>query len=411
MRIKVRLLALLAPGFLAACATGPQGPAGDAYYGKPEELMALVRSGQHPLNERMDQRARYYNPTLPICAVMSPYPKSIAAAEELLSRGARVDLLCEADSNYPIDRALFTYSVYADQRRPAYDRSLAQAFEKLVLRMASMGAMSTDGPVTSEEAARRAMGESIVKIRKIDADYAKYLEDEAEKERVARQRSRESSSSSGTLAGLATIAGMAASNYQAANAASRQATIPLPIADVQKFAPSTPAAAHPVRPTATRPSSSPAPQPTARAPASSNNSAATLVAAATQSQRVGSGTSSASSGFSPSSSAPPRPVYTYRLTETVTHSTDTWKTEAEAVEDVMRELKRNNGSYFGLRLVPDPGDTRLKKEAVRVGTPVCKSYKLAGGVLNWWCNVDVEFDVVAYDPPSSGRSSGAGISR
>lgn len=290
---------------LAGCTGLPTGPAADAGQGKPAAMMALVRSGQHGVNERMEMGGMYPTAVLPLCQVMGPEAAQFAAAHELLDRGAKADLPCEAGGNeYPLDRVFFSYGIFADPARNTYNPPIMGEYDRLVARVVSLGARSARGRFASMADVQPHLVGSIANIRKVDADYARYLEAEEEKKRLERQRARESDN--GTLMGLVTIASMATNNYQAAKSASRQAAIPLPIADVPKIT-ATPAAPKPVPSAAPSRTPQPAPaqaQATSRAPVPASIAANALVAAVPQ----GSATSGFSSAPAAARSAAPSQV-------------------------------------------------------------------------------------------------------
>lgn len=264
------LLTLGSSLVLSACVTYPDvelGPGRDFY-----QLMQLIRSGAVKPNEYVQSHDE--EKILPICAVarmtVASIPTAPMALDELLERGARLDLTCRPDGQnvryfwradqtyFPIDQLIESYVVHSRRSDPRYDPKVAADIKPRIERFAALGAKSDLGPdVSSSMRAMHAMHNETDRLV-VEQQAIKEAEEQRE-----RERSRESSA---TLAGLVAIAGLATNNYSAllaqrqANAGSNS----LPIANVQTFKPSgqltspgpthpAPRAQAPVQPTVTLP--------------------------------------------------------------------------------------------------------------------------------------------------------------
>jgi hypothetical protein len=224
--------ACVAAALLAACTGITKGPAGLAYFGDHEPLMRMIRSGEVGVNDYVQNYDDVRS--LPICAIPADRPDQIAAHDELLRRGARLDLPCASieRGGFPLDGAIGIYAAILGQSR-FQNNGLAGNYRARIDRYLELGAKSDTGAATKAQV-DQVIQQKVAEIAANEAWYQQYLAQQKEKEERERAEARRTSSGS-TLMGLATIASMAAGNYANIKSQERSAaaTAALPLANVQ----------------------------------------------------------------------------------------------------------------------------------------------------------------------------------
>jgi hypothetical protein len=385
---RAAIAALFLAGLMAGCSTMYPGNADS----NPAVLVELISSGKLNPNERV-ARGIDMPPVSQLCALIRNANME-PTLDLLLARGADVNQPCLPDGKMnPLDQAMAGAvsrgripSSYTPDRDVKYRPADVPSYMRYAEKLIAKGAVSAkQGSMTIADVAQNVAGDIKLSDEGTRSTNAVY------EERHGKKSSSGGLFSAETLAGMATIAGMAANNYGAANASSRQPVVSLPIADVKPMAPRV--ASSPAHATTTAGS--------ARSPAQ--------VAARTETARAPSAPSSALSAgaaYNPAATLVPaeRPVYQYKEIRKVEGYR--WTTKEQAEVDLQRDIDKRRDGHWGSANTVFAGDGRV--DIVKVGPFHCMSSSTSGGP-EYKCKAEVEVRVTSHSPRNT--NIGAGVSR